>query len=72
MSADIPQCMSVDFVKRHLMLWGREWLYCKDLYYVFRFMCYVDYNNDKFMYPPTYTYNKVMWLSHMVGVVESE
>ena len=37
-------------------------MYYKHLYYVFRFLCKVDYESDMFIHAPTYTYNEVMWL----------
>ena len=39
---------------------------------VFRFLCNMDYNNDKFICAPTYSSNEVMWLLELVGVVECE
>ena len=45
-------------------------MYCKHLYYEFIFLFKVNYNNDKFMHTPTYTYNEVMQLLEHVGVVE--
>jgi hypothetical protein len=30
-----------------------KWLYCKHLCYVFRFLCKVDYESDKFIHAPT-------------------
>ena len=47
-------------------------MYCKHLYYVFRFLCKVDYGNDKFIHAPTYSYNEVMRLLELVGVVAFE
>ena len=35
-------------------------LNCKHHYYVFRFLCKMDYENDKFIHAPTCTYNEVM------------
>ena len=60
---DLPQCTSLDFVKLSSMALGkkRKWRYCKCLYYVFIFLCKVNYDNNKSTYTPTYsTYNKVM------------
>ena len=47
-------------------------MYCKHLYYVFSFLCKVDYESDKFIPAPTYTYNEVKRLLELVGVVECE
>ena len=49
----------------------RERVYYKHLYYVFKFLCKVDYNNDKFIYTQTYAYNKLIRLLELAGVVES-
>ena len=34
--------------------------------------CKVNYNNDKFILAPTYSYNKAMWLFEFVGALRSE
>lgn len=48
----------------------RERVYCKHLYYVFKFLCKVDYNNDKFISAQTYAFNKVIRLLKLAGIVE--
>jgi hypothetical protein len=48
----------------------RERVYCKYLYYVSKFLCKLDYNNENLIYPPTFAYNKVMRLLRLAGVVE--
>ena len=50
----------------------RKWVYCKYFYSVFRFLCTVNDNNDKFIHTPMYTYNKVMQLLELANVVECE
>ena len=47
-------------------------MYCKHLHYVFGFLYKVDYESDKFIHAPTYTYNEVMRLLELVGIVECE
>ena len=47
-------------------------MYYKHFYYVLRFLCEVDYESEKFIQAPTYTYNEVMHLLEFVGVVECE
>ena len=37
-----------------------KWVYFKHSYYVFRFMCKVDYDNGKAIHAWTYNYNEVM------------
>jgi len=59
---DIPHCTCFDFNKMSSQYLGNKekWVYCKHLYYVFRFLCKVNYDSDKFIYTPTYSYNEVM------------
>ena len=38
------------------------------MYYVLQFLCMMDYDNDKFIHAPTFTYYEVMQL--LIGVVE--
>ena len=47
-------------------------MYCKHLYYVFRFLSKVDYDSDKFIHSPMLTFNKVMHLLELARVVGSE
>ncbi len=47
-------------------------MYCKHLYYVFIILCKVDYESNKFIHAPTYTYNEVKRLLELAGVVECE
>ena len=49
-----------------------KWVYCKHLYYVFRILCKMDYDSEKFIHPPMYPYNEVMRLLELAGVVECE
>ena len=51
-----------------------KWVYYEHLYYVFRILCKVDYESDKFIHAPTYIYNEVMRLPKLfgIGIVECE
>ena len=71
---DIPQCTCPNFTKMSCLtfIMKRKWMHNKHLYHVFKFLCKVDYHNDKFIHAPTYTYNKVMQLLELVNVVECE
>ena len=71
---DIPPCKCLDFMKMSSQALGKNeiWVYCKHLYYVFRFLCKVDYESDKFIHAPRYTYNVVMRLLELASVVECE
>ena len=44
--------------------------FCKHMYYVFRYVCKVDYITNKFIHAPTINYNKVLCLLELMGVVE--
>lgn len=50
---------------------GREakQVYYKHLYYVFGFLCNVDYNDSKFIHAPTYTCNEVMRLLELASML---
>jgi hypothetical protein len=69
---DMPHCTCFDFKKMSSQSLGNKekWVYCKHLYYVFRFLCKLNYDSDKFIHAPTYSYNEVMRLLEFVGVVE--
>jgi hypothetical protein len=71
---NIPHCTCPDFTKISSHALGKKGkcVYCKHLHYVFRFLCKVDYERDKFIHAPTYTYNEVIRLLELVGIVESE
>ena len=71
---DIPDCTFSDFTKMFSHALGNKgkWMYCKHLYYVFRFLCKMDYKSDNFIHAPTYTYNKFMQLLELVVVVQCE
>ena len=71
---DIPHCTCLDFTKMSSksLCKKMKWVHCKHLHYVFRFMCKVDYDSDKFNHASTYTFNEVIWLLELVDVVECE
>ena len=50
----------------------RKCVQYEHLYYVFRFLCKVDYESDKFIHAPTYTYNEVITVLELACVVECE
>lgn len=64
---DIPLCTYPDFMKLSSHALGNkgEQLYC-----VFKFVCKVNYDNNKFIHAPTYIYNKNMCLLELVGINE--
>jgi hypothetical protein len=69
---DIPQCTCPYFIVLSFVTLGKKriWMYCNHLYHVFIFLNNVDYDNDKFIHTPTYTYDEVMRLVELVYVVE--
>ena len=71
---DMPHCTCPDFIKMSSQSLGKKnkWVYCKHVYYVFRILCKVDYNSDKFIHASTYSYNEVMRLLELAGVVACE
>ena len=56
----------------HALVKKIKWVYRKHLYHVFRFLCRVHYESDKFNHAPTYTYNEVMRLLELASIVECE
>ena len=48
----------------------RKRVYCKHLYYVFRFSCKVDYDSNKFIHVATYSYNDGMRLLELNSIVK--
>jgi hypothetical protein len=71
---DMLHCTCPDFTKMSSQSLEKKgkWMYCKHFYYVFRFLCKVDYDSDKFIRAPTYFYNEVMRILELAGVVERE
>ena len=55
---DVPQCTCPDFTKIFSQALKKEGnlVYYKYLYYVFKFLCKVDYDKDKFIHVPIYSY----------------
>ena len=43
-------------------------MYYKHLYYVFIFLCKIDYISDKFNHAPMFTYNKVVQVLELASV----
>ena len=68
----IPQCTCEDFVGMSSKAASRKWVPCKHLYYVFWYLCKMNYETDKFIHQPTYSYNEVMQILELAGVVEKE
>ena len=58
---DMPHGTCPDFTKISSQSLGKKmkWMYCKHLYYVFRFLCKADYGNDKFIHTPSFVFNRM-------------
>lgn len=71
---DILHCTCMDFIKMSSHALGKKgkWVYYKHSCYVFRFMCKMDYESDKFIHAPTYTHNEVMRLPELASFVVCE
>ena len=71
-NTDMSHCTCSDFTKMlsQSLQKKKKWVYCKHFYYVFKSMWIVDYDSDKFIHAPTYSYDEVMRLLELVSVVE--
>ena len=68
---DFPSCTYPSFVK---MMSGAlekrlQWIYCKHVYYIFRYLCKMDLKVDTFMHAPSYSYNEVMQVLELAAVI---
>lgn len=65
---DIPQCSCSNFTRMSSLAMGKrgQWVLCKHLYYLFRYVCKADETTDKFIHAPTFNYNEVMCLFELV------
>ena len=71
---DSLHCTCTNFMKMSSQSLGKKekWVYYKHLNYVFRLLCNVDYDNEKFIHTPTFTYKEVMQLLDLADVVKCE
>lgn len=47
-----------------------QWVSCKHLYYIFKYLYNVAYATNKFIHAPTYSYNEVMCPIELAGMAE--
>ena len=68
---DFPSCTCLSFVKMMSGALGKQlqWIYCKHVYYIFRYICKMDYKVDTFMHAPSYSYNEVMQVLELAAVI---
>lgn len=69
--ANIPRCNCPHFTRMSSLVGGKrgQWVSCKHMYYMFKYLCKVEYALDKFIHAPTFNYNKVMCVPKLSGVV---
>ena len=69
---DIMQCTCLDFAKILSFEVGKrgQWVSCKHLYYVFKYLCKVDYATDKFFHVLTFSYNEAMCLLELANIAQ--
>lgn len=54
-----PECSCGDF--KDMLIQSKKngvWYYCKHLYYIFRVVCNLDYNEDLFVHSATFSFNE--------------
>ena len=58
--SNFPSCTCPHFVSMNGSSVGKRGAYvnCKHIYYVFRFFCKLDFDNDKFMHAPTLSFDE--------------
>ena len=68
---DFPSCTCPSFVKMMSGALGKrlQWIYCKHVYYNFRYICKMDYKVDTFMHAPSSSYIEVMQVLELVAVI---
>ena len=68
---DFPSCTCPSFVRMMSGALGKrlQWIYCKLVYYIFRYICKMDYKVDTFMHAPSYSYNEVMQVLELAAVI---
>ena len=67
---DIPQCTCEDFRNMSNKTKKNMWIPCKHFYFLFTYFSKLDFQKDKFMHAPTYSYNEVMRMMELAGVVD--
>jgi hypothetical protein len=72
--AAFPECTCPDFIKMVSETLGKKkvWKYCKHMYYIFRYMCKMDPKKDTFMHAPSFSYNEVIRVLEVMGVVQPD
>ena len=68
---DFPSCTCPSFVRMMSGALGKrlQWIYCKHMYYIFCYICKMDYKVDTFMHAPSYSYNEVMQVLELAAVI---
>ena len=68
---DFPSCTCPLFAKMMFGALGKQlqWIYCKHVYYILRYLSKMDYKMDTFMHPSSYSYNEVMRILELAAVI---
>ena len=68
---DFPSCTCPLFVKMMSGALGKrlQWIYYKHVYYIFWYLCKMDYKVDTSMHAPSYSYNEVMQVLELAAVI---
>ena len=68
---EFPSCTCSSLVKMMSGALGKrlQWIYCKHVYYIFHYLCKMDYKVDTFMHAPSYSYNEVMQVVELATII---
>jgi hypothetical protein len=66
-----PTCTCPDFVHMVVSAIGgrQQYVNCKHLYYLYRYFCKMDVNEDKFIHAPSYSFNELKVLLVRAGII---
>ena len=70
--SNLPECDCEDFKNMALKARSPKWVPCKHFYYVFMYLCKMDIDTHMFIHAPTYSYNEVMEVLELAGIVDPE
>jgi hypothetical protein len=69
---NLPSSLCLDFQMIQFEALGKKgkWMYCKHVYYILRYLCKLDFQVDKFMHAPSYSFNEVMCILELANIAE--
>jgi hypothetical protein len=47
-------------------------MYCKHMYYIFRYLCKVDYTVETFIHAPSFSFKEIIHILEFAHIVEAE